>query len=149
MYKNVLVPLDGSPLAECALDEVKKMAQEGWGCIGSVTILYVEVIPAHWVAEGANVLDVVQFEHRRAEEYVAGVEERLGAENIAVKSAILEGRAAETIVQFARDNDIDLIVIGSHGYSGFKKWVFGSVALRVLHDSHVPVLLVRPKQPEA
>ncbi|MGV8080578.1 MAG: universal stress protein [Syntrophales bacterium] len=147
MYKNVLVPLDGSEIAECALDELRKMAQEGWGCVGSVTLLYVVEVPAHWVAEGANVLDVVQFEFGRGQEYLNKVEESLAAENVAVKSVIVEGRAAETIVQYAKENEMDLIVVASHGYSGLKKWVFGSVALRVLHDSNVPVLLVRPKQP--
>ena len=147
MYKNVLVPLDGSSIAECALDELRKMAQEEWGCVGSVTLLYVVEVPAHWVAEGANVLDVVQFEFGRGQEYMNRIEESLAAENVAVKSVILEGRAAETIVQYAKENEMDLIVIASHGYSGLKKWVFGSVALRVLHESKVPVLHVRPKQP--
>ncbi len=148
MYRNVLVPLDGSKLAECALDELKKMAQEGWGCVGAVTLLYAVEIPAHWVAEGANIMDVVQFEYGRAQEYLARIEEGLAPENVTVKTVILEGRAAEMIVKYARDNEMDLIVIASHGYSGVKKLVFGSVALRVLHDSTVPVLLVRPKLPD-
>ncbi len=46
-------------------------------------------------------------------------------------------------MNYAEANDVDLIVIATHGYTGMKKLMFGSVALRVLHDSHVPVLLIR------
>jgi nucleotide-binding universal stress UspA family protein len=55
------------------------------------------------------------------------------------------GRADQTIIHFAKSNAVDLIIIASHGYTGMKQWVFGSVALRVLHDAECPVLLIKPE----
>ena len=52
---------------------------------------------------------------------------------------------ATCIVKYAKDNDVDLIIIASHGHTGINKMMLGSVALEVLHDSHVPVLLIRPE----
>ncbi|MEN6487813.1 MAG: universal stress protein, partial [Smithella sp.] len=78
--------------------------------------------------------------------YLADLQSRLGSEGIVVKTEILTGnRPAETISEYSRDNGIDLIIISTHGYTGLKKLMFGSIALEVLHNSHAPVLLVRPE----
>ena len=58
---------------------------------------------------------------------------------------VLEGRIAETIVDYAKDQDIDLIAMATQGYTGLKRVMFGSVALRVLHDADTPILLIRPE----
>ena len=62
-----------------------------------------------------------------------------------VVTEVSDGNAAQMISNYVKQNDMDLIVIATHGYSGMKKLIFGSVALQVLHDSDVPVLLIRPK----
>ena len=78
--------------------------------------------------------------------YLAGVESRLASESIKVKMESLEGnRPADIISDYAQKNGVDMIVIATHGYTGLKKMMLGSVALEVLHDSHVPVLLIRPE----
>ena len=78
--------------------------------------------------------------------YLADVESRLASEGIKVKTESLEGnRPAEIISDYAQKNGMDMIVIATHGYTGMKKLMFGSVALEVLHESHVPVLLIRPE----
>ena len=58
---------------------------------------------------------------------------------------VQEGDAAQMIIDYVKKNGIDLIVIATHGYSGVRRLMFGSVALQVLHDADVPVLLIRPK----
>ena len=146
MYHKVLVPLDGSTLAECALTHVKMMVNEGF--VGEVTLLnvvhvdapYSELYGKHF---DINVMRKGYFDAAR--KYLAAVEARLGTEGIRVKTEVVENdRPAAAITDYALKNRIDLIVIATHGYTGLKKLMLGSVALSILHDSHIPVLLIRP-----
>ncbi|OPY08840.1 MAG: Stress response protein NhaX [Syntrophaceae bacterium PtaB.Bin095] len=72
------------------------------------------------------------------------MQSRLRSEGMKVNAEVLEGETAHTIIDYAKENHVDLIVIATHGYKGVKRVMFGSVALKVLHDAHVPVLLIRP-----
>lgn len=146
MYKKVLVPLDGSALAESALPEVKHLAQ--CGCVGEVLLVNVVEDPLGSSFEGMEVLNLSEIKNRlhdHARKYLSDIQIKLNAENIKASSEVLSGHAAQSIVNYAKENGVDLIIIASHGYTGVKKWVFGNVALRVLHDAHVPVLLIRPE----
>jgi nucleotide-binding universal stress UspA family protein len=146
IYKKVLVPLDGSALAECALPEVKRLAQ--CGCVGEVLLVNVVEDPMRGAMEGMEALNLVEIENRlhdHARKYLADIKIKLNAENSKASPEVLCGRAAQSIVDYAKENGVDLIIIASHGYTGVKKWVFGNVALRVLHDAHAPVLLIRPE----
>jgi nucleotide-binding universal stress UspA family protein len=81
-----------------------------------------------------------------ARKYLAKIESQLNSEGIEVKTEVLEANQPDrAITDYARTNGIDMIVIATHGYTGMKKLMLGSVALSVLHDSHVPVLLIRPE----
>jgi len=141
MFKKVIVPLDGSILAENSLPFVKNLAKEG--CVEEVVLLNVVEIPIMWISERFDIFPLKNAQFRRAQEYLAGIETQLSSEGIKVKAEILEGAAAKCIVEYAKNNAVDLIVIGTHGYTGMKELVFGSVALKVLHDSHVPVMLIK------
>jgi nucleotide-binding universal stress UspA family protein len=145
VYKKILVPLDGSELAECALPHVINLAKKDPA--SEVTLL--NVIKVELQARSAGFLDINAI---RAElfsgsrKYLAGVESRIASEGITVKTESLEGNwPDETISEYAYKNGMDIIVIATHGYTGMKKLMFGSVALSILHDSHVPVLLIRPE----
>jgi nucleotide-binding universal stress UspA family protein len=147
MYKKCLVPLDGSELAECSLNHVKKLVKEH--SVGEVTILNVVKVDIPW--SEFNEKKTVDLEAIRkplfaaARKYLADVEKRLSAEGIAVKTEAIEGnRPGERIIDYAREKDMALIVMATHGHTGFKKLLLGSVATRVLHESAVPVLLIRP-----
>ena len=150
MYKKVLVPLDGSKLAECALKEVRLLAQKG--CIGEVVVLTAVDYPAALLGEGSELRTETHRYHElqkgriaQAKEYLDGIRTQLAGEGVAVRTEVLEGRADQIIVEYAAKNAVDLLVIASHGITGIRKWVFGSTALRVLHDSRIPVLLIRPE----
>jgi nucleotide-binding universal stress UspA family protein len=78
-------------------------------------------------------------------EYFKNLQARFQAEGIDVKTEILQGATAQTIADYARQKAVDLIVIATHGHTGMKRLMFGSVALRVMHESPVPVLLIRPE----
>ena len=76
--------------------------------------------------------------------YLEDLKSRFASEGIHVKTELLEAnRPADAISDYAQKNGVDLIVIATDGYTGMKKLMFGSVALRVLHDANVPVLLIR------
>jgi nucleotide-binding universal stress UspA family protein len=81
-----------------------------------------------------------------SKKYLADIESHLGSEGIKVKTESLEGnRPADIITEYAQKEGVDLIIIGTHGYTGLKKLMLGSVASGVLHQSHIPVLLIRPE----
>jgi len=150
MYKKVLVPLDGSELAECALSHVKNMLKDGF--VEEATILNVFWAPVAFLGAGGSdsqYVDVNAIEDKirfNSLKYLADVESRLASEGMKVKMESIEGnRVAEAIIDYVEKNDMDLIVLTTHGYTGLKKLMFGSVALEVLHSSHVPILLVRPE----
>ncbi len=152
MYKKVLVPLDGSTLAECTLSHVKNLIRDG--SVGEVTLLNVVKVDLPWAQMGTDDIPSrsIDLEAIRkplfnaSREYLADIESQLGSEGIKVKAESLEGdRPANTITEYAQKKGMDLIIIGTHGYTGLKKLMLGSVAFGVLHQSHIPVLLIRPE----
>lgn len=151
MYQKILVPLDGSQLAECVLPHVTAIAS---GCqVGDVVLVRVAEPfqpPAGKGYEGLFPEDLKKERERfeagekaAAEDYMRQVTTRLKAEGREVESHVLVGKAPETIADFAGKKGIDLIVIATHGRSGISRWVWGSTADRILRSSCVPVLMVR------
>lgn len=147
MHRKLLVPLDGSELAEAALPHIQYMVKNG--SVEEVILLNVfwtHIIPTdYWY--GVSGYDEFKEKAREASiNYLADVESRLGLEGIKIIAESLEGgRPAAMISEYAENNGIDMIIIATHGYTGLKKMMLGSVALEVLHNSHVPVLLIRPE----
>ena len=143
MYQKILVPLDGSEFAECSLDHVitlLKRTKRG------EAVLFKVLDPIFWCRAGCDFVAFRNIEFRQAEKYLEKVKSKLVSEGLHVRSEISEGGVpAPCIVKYAKDNDVDLIIIASHGLTGINKMMLGSVALEVLHDSHVPVLLIRPR----
>jgi nucleotide-binding universal stress UspA family protein len=147
MYQKILVPLDGSELAECTLNHVKMMVKEGF--TREATILNIVRVDLPWAElYGTNFnRDAVRKAYfASARKYLADVESRLGAEGIKVKIEVLEAdRAGAAITDYAREKGMDAIIIATHGYTGLKRLMLGSVAMSVLHESSVPVILIRPE----
>ncbi len=152
MYKKVLVPLDGSALAECTLSHVKNLFKDG--SVGEITLLNVVKVDLPWAQMGSDDIPtrgidlqaIVEPLFIASRRYLADIESRLGSEGIKVITESLEGnRPADTITQYAQGKGMDMIIIGTHGYTGLKKLMMGSVAFGVLHQSHIPVLLIRPE----
>ena len=151
MYKKVLVPLDGSELAECTLSHVKNLFKDG--SVGEVTLLNVFKFGLPWAAmESEQYLQQIDINAirepllARSRKYLADIESRLVSEGMKVKTESLEAnRPADAITEYAQEKSMDMIIIGTHGYTGLKKLMLGSVAFSVLHQSHIPVLLIRPE----
>ena len=151
MYKKVLVPLDGSALAECTLSHVKSLFKDGFG--EEVTLLNVVKVDFPWALTGGEqspqAIDLNKIRKPlfvESRKYLTGIESQLAYEGIKVKTESVEGnRPADTITEYAEKNGMDMIIIGTHGYTGLKNLMLGSVAFGVLHQSHIPVLLIRPE----
>lgn len=147
MYKKVLVPLDGSDLAECMLSHLKSLVKDG--SVGEVTLLNIVTIDIPWVEleSGHFNFDALRKQvFSSSKEYLAKVESQLSSQGVKVKTDSLEAnRPAETITEYAKKNGMELIIMATHGHTGFKKLMLGSVASGVLNQSSVPVLLIRPE----
>jgi nucleotide-binding universal stress UspA family protein len=147
MYQKILVPLDGSELAECALSHVKSLVQEG--SMVDVTLLNVFSFDLPWIDEYSQRIDINAIREpliASSKKYLAEVESRLSSKGITVKTESLEANGpADAITDYAQKKGIELIVMSTHGYTGFKKLMLGSVAFGVLNQSPVPVLLIRPE----
>jgi nucleotide-binding universal stress UspA family protein len=113
--------------------------------IGEVILMNVVEDPATWVQEGLDFSNIKTAQIAKMQKYLADLQSRLGLEGIKVKTEALEGGTAHSISEYAKEKAVDLIVMTTHGHTGMKELRFGSIALRVLHDAHAPVLLIRPE----
>jgi len=78
------------------------------------------------------------------ERYLCGIVERLKVAGVKARSIILTGKAADSLVDYIQNSNFDLVIMATHGRSGISRWIWGSVAEKILHSSLVPVLIVRP-----
>ncbi len=146
MYKNLLVPVDGSRLAEGAFAYTRELA----GRLGAnVTLLHVsdpadaEARPMHQ----AYVNHSVEVVERRVTEIHEELGKAAGIPQPKVFAEVVTGNAADEILRYAQEKDMDLVVMSTHGRTGVRRLVLGSVADEVLRRSPVPVLLVRAGAP--
>ncbi|MEX0785535.1 MAG: universal stress protein [Dehalococcoidia bacterium] len=147
MMKHLLVPLDGSELAEEALLIAGNLAE---ALDAEITLVRIVPPPVPGRFYAPNLLEQMQeAQAKEAEAYLASVAKRLADDRLSkVSTHVLTGEAATTIIRFVNQHACDLIVMGSHGLGGVGWHVFGSVAQKVLHSSACPVLIVRPKGEE-
>jgi nucleotide-binding universal stress UspA family protein len=179
MYKKIVVPLDGSKLAECVLPHIEGITK-GSGTEEVVLITVTERVaslmpknevskpsadsvifqPAvafydrpysgrHFELDPALKIPVVTGKMlQQGQRYLARVAEHLIKKGIQTGITVLMGEAAEQIVDFAGKEKADLIVMASHGRSGFSRWTMGSVAEKVFHGSSIPILLIKASPEE-
>jgi nucleotide-binding universal stress UspA family protein len=145
MYRKIMVPLDGSELAECVLPHVEAF-MKGFNLSDVILVRVVEPeMPYH----GEFRIDpeiVARKEAERkssAKDYLTKVAKRIQTEATTVRAEVLVGRVPESLTDYAEKNDIEIILIATHGRSGVTRWVRGSVADKILRSANVPVLMVR------
>ncbi len=151
--RAILVPLDGSEFAESVLPHVEALAKQVGTQRECVVLLGVcEPLTAPSFHPGVTPEEQqADLGKRRqsSEAYLVSVQERLQSAGIRATFRVLVGRAAEQIVEYSYANPQSLIVMASHGQSGPARWVYGSVAHRVLLGASAPLLMVRPScQPQ-
>lgn len=147
MFRNILVCLDGSSLAEQILPHVTAEAK---CCSGHVILLHVVDISStvytptqafakpHWQEQ-------LQQEDEKGRQYLETLAERLRTEGIQTDAVVLQGLTGQSIVEYADNSDVDLIALTTHARSNLGRLVFGSVADYVLRNSTLPILTMRPQ----
>ena len=137
MYQSILVPLDGSKLAEAILPEVEELAR-----VLKARLNLIRVSRAH-VFPGADPTDSQVKVVRRAEAYLEGLRGKLSTKLADIEIHASYGSPADKILEVSRRQDIDMIAMSTHGRSGIGRWLLGSVAEKVVRHSDIPVLLLR------
>jgi nucleotide-binding universal stress UspA family protein len=146
MFDHMLVPLDGSTLAECALPHAVAVAR-AFGA--RITLL--RVLDRSSEAGSTEFIDPFDWHLGKveAQAYLDDLTDRLREMGLQAESMIPEGRAAERIIAFVRDHGVDLIVLSSHGRSGLSGWNISGVAVKVILRSYIPTMIVRAYRPAA
>ena len=146
MYQTIMVPLDGSELAECVLPHVESLARGGEvkSVILSQVIKPLFPHPGYSVISESLTREIEGAHETAAKDYLQKIADRLDLPaGIHLETQVLFGNVADTLVDFVNKNPVELIVIATHGRSGVGRWVLGSVADRLLHALTVPVLMIR------
>jgi nucleotide-binding universal stress UspA family protein len=147
MPTRILVPLDGSSLAEQALSYAVTLARglpAELDLLRAIWILpdFLQIMDDYTV----KLNEIMAQLEAEANDYLAALVEQLTDIGLDARHTVQRGPAAETILDYAGQTDINQIVMATHGYSGIKRWTHGSVAERVLQTARVPLLLVRARE---
>lgn len=144
LYTRILVPLDGSPTSDSALDQGIALAR----LCGASMALVMVYDPYPYIAAAAEYasyqVELAEDLRREAEQTVSAARSKVEAAGLLVSTQVIDVQKVwRAILDVAQAEQVDLIVMGSHGRSGLDKLVMGSVTQRVLQHTHLPVLVVR------
>ena len=139
--RTLLVPLDGSVLAEKVLPHVEVLAKQPGAPPVDVVLFRAAELPT----TSGHYFRNIPEKREEIEQYLANIETRLRNSGLRVKSQVSSGEPAEQIVSYGRENPFSIIVMSTHGHSGMSRWFYGSVATRVLEHASNPIFLVRPR----
>jgi nucleotide-binding universal stress UspA family protein len=140
MLNHILVPLDGSLLAECVLSHAIALAQ-----VFDTRLTLLRVVERDQSTGLKRAIDPLQWQIRKVEAgaYLDSVVARLNRVGLQAEKVILEGLPQERIIEFTRDRGIGMIIISTHGQSGLSGWNVSSVVQKVILHAHVPMMIVR------
>ena len=147
MVNHILVPLDGSTLAECVLPHVAAIAP-----VANARVTLLHVLQQTQNGRGTPAVDPVEWhlQKQNTEKYLEQIVNRLkGVGILGVEHIILEGNPASSVIDFARSNNVDLIALSTHGRSGLSGWNVSGVVQKILLRSYKSTLLVRAYMPSA
>jgi nucleotide-binding universal stress UspA family protein len=148
MYTKILVPLDGSEFAECVLPYVQWFAR-----VSNVNeIVFLRVVePLHMYGGLESTVLPKEKQHiehdsiELATNYLDQIAGQFKEGKFTVRPVVASGKPGEYIPEYVTNNNIDLIIMATHGFSGLHRWVRGSIADSILHAATVPIFLVTPR----
>ncbi|NUF15252.1 universal stress protein [Acinetobacter lactucae] len=144
LYQHILVPIDGSETSMVAMKEAIKLGKALNSKITVVQVMALDPYIADAYVKTGQTNDLIERTRTYLLDILEQAKQQFFNEGITVETKLLEGFVVhEEIIQAAQDLNADLIVMGSHGRTGVRKLVLGSVAQKVLGESHIPVLIVR------
>lgn len=144
MYKNILVPLDGSSRAEAILPHVESIAKNF-----KATIHLLRVLDFPLMLERDEVVDLskthLEFEKKKKEvaDYLEQKKRDCRKDGVQAETRMVSGSVVETILKIAEETNADLIAMASHGFGGSQRAFYGSVAAGILHRIDRPLLIIR------
>lgn len=148
-FHNILVPLDGSELAEKALKPAAQLAASLTQRAGPDTppvrliLLRVATPVAFMAADPVLYDEMIRMSIDEAQSYLQTTAQSLTAGQALVETRVVSGSPADAVVYFVEENGIDLIVMSSHGRTGSRRWVYGSVAEKVMHHAPCATAIIR------
>ena len=143
MYKKILVPLDGSPLAEAVLPHAEALAKSEHA---EIIILRVPNAPvSEFLSRDPMIAEMIHADmEKESEEYVHNKVAALEKENIKVTGITKDGSVPDTILAVADETHADIIAMSTHRRTGVSRWLMGSVADEIVHHTHLPVMIIHP-----
>jgi nucleotide-binding universal stress UspA family protein len=144
MFDPILVPLDGSLLAECVLPHVIAIARAF-----NARVILLRMLEKSQANGSAQIFDLLNWQIKKTEAklYLEKIRAQLMKSQLQITSTVLEGLMAESITEFAQSQGVNLIILSSHGRSGVSQWGISSVAQKIILGSPTSVLIVRAHQP--
>jgi len=152
MYQQILVPTDGSAAAKSAINHAVDIAATRGATVHALYVIPTDELRFRRKSDEVKKLKAGHFEnhpdaHTRAKNAIHDVIAAATEANVEATEAIVAGRPHTEIVEYARENGIDLIVMGSHGHSGVGRLLLGSTTERVIRKTSVPVLTTDVTEP--
>jgi len=145
VFRQILLPMDRSPLAECVLPHAVAVARAFESVI---TLVHAMESPdrSNW----RRAVDPLTWRIRsvEAESYLANLAQRVKKAGVLTEKQILEGPAADRVVDYARKNQVPLIILSSHGQSGLSGWSVSSIVQKIIARAHTSIMIVRARRPE-
>ena len=140
MFEHILLPLDGSKLAESVLPHAVTLSKAFNSKLTLLRVVYQDEI-----ANQHGMINPIDWQMRKseAEAYLQAVQTRLREVDLESETQILEGRPAEQIIEFAKSEDVKLLILSSHGRSGPSAWNINSTVQKVLLRAFMPVMIIR------
>jgi nucleotide-binding universal stress UspA family protein len=146
-YKHVIVPLDGSELAESVLPHLEAVLSSDH--VDSVELVRV-VPPLEMHYKAALPIDSNQEKQiqataiKEAEDYLKKFIAKLDDSKMSITTRVLSGNVADVLADYINRSDADLLILATHGRSGPSRWIWGSIAERLLHSCCIPTFIVHP-----
>jgi len=146
MFNPILVPLDGSLLAECVLPHAIAIARAF-----NARIILLRVLEKNHANGSVQIFDLLNWQIKKSEAklYLEKISARLLKSQPQIEATVLEGLAAESITEFAESQGAKLVVLSSHGRSGLSQWGISSVTQKVIFSAPTSLLIIRAHQPAA
>ena len=142
-YRNIVIATDGSGNTRRAIEYGIKFAKFSGATVHALHVIDTSSLSQSWTVGWETMYEILQNEGQRA---ISKVKEYGEASGVDVKEVLLEGHPSSEIIDFAENNGIDLIVMGTLGKTGLDRFLLGSVAEKVVRNSKVPVLVVRSEE---
>jgi nucleotide-binding universal stress UspA family protein len=143
MFESILVPLDGSQLAECVLPHVIVTGQ-----VFDAKIILLQVLDKNRADASTQFVDLLNWQINKTEAklYLEKVRDQLQSSGLQVGANVLEGLTAEEITEFAQHQGMKLVILSSHGHNGLRKWAISSITHKVIFSAPTSVLIIRAPQ---